>query len=332
MSEARRPSLALVTIAALGFVALTADLWASDLPLWLTLDGQSYLLPNLTRPVALRPYDTASLRALGESRVTQLIATPIPFGPLQTDVHSPLAPPSKQHVLGTDEVGRDVASRLIHGTRTSLWVGLLASGLASILGLLLGSVAGYSGGRTDAALARSLEVLQTFPTLFLLIAVVAVFPHAGLGAVVISFGLTRSAEVARLCRAEAARVRKLDFVLASQALGSSGWRTLRVHVLPFALGPALVAGALGIGSAILVESALSFLGLGAPPPTPSWGELLMQAREHPTAWWLSTTPGILIWVTVLACNGVADHARSGLRPDERSKARHPPRAPEIAGA
>ena len=292
--------------------ALLADALASDLPLFVTLDGKSFVLPCLTHPIALRGLDNTALAKLGPERVTSLWRPLIPFGPARTDVTSALAAPSSTHWLGTDSVGRDVLARIVHGARVSLAVGLLSTVLAALIGLLVGALAGYGGGPADSVLARLMEVVQTFPALFLLLGLLALAPSAGIVTLIAVLGLTRWVEMGRLARAETLRVRGLDYVLAARSLGSPPWRTFVVHVLPAAAGPVLVAASLLVGSMVLLESSLAFLGLGAPPPTASWGELLSQARSAPAAWWLTLGPGTCIFLVVVGCNVLGEGLREAL--------------------
>ncbi|MBS2030263.1 MAG: ABC transporter permease [Deltaproteobacteria bacterium] len=292
--------------------ALLADALASDLPLYLELDGTRFVLPCLTHPLPLRGLDNAALQKLPANRVGALWLPPIPFGPARTDVTAALAPPSSTHWLGTDSVGRDVLARVVHGARVSLAVGLLSTALATLIGLLLGALAGYGGGVTDVLLARSMEVVQTFPALFLLLGLLALVPSAGIVTLIAVLGLTRWVEMGRLARAETLRVRTLDYVLAARALGSPPWRTFAIHVLPAAAGPVLIASSLLVGSMVLLESSLAFLGLGAPPPTASWGELLSQARGAPAAWWLTLGPGTCIFLVVVGCNVLGEGLREAL--------------------
>lgn len=317
MGEAfwRRPRhrLAAGVLALFVGLALGADLLASDLPLAVRLDGALYLLPAVTRPVALRGEDNGSLARLRGTRVALLLLPPLPQGPLQTDVHAPpLSAPSRRHLLGTDGVGRDVLARLIHGARASLAVGLCATLIAAAVGLLLGALAGFAGGAVDALLSRGMEVVQTFPALLLLLCAMALYPHAGMGVLIVVLGLTRWVEMGRQARAEAGRVAAQEYVLAARALGSPERRTFVVHVLPAAAGPVLVSASLAVGSTILLESALSFLGFGTPPPAPSWGELLGQARGTPAAWWLALPPGLCIFLVVSACNVLGEGLRHAL--------------------
>lgn len=307
----RRHRIAAAVLALFGLLALAAPVLASDLPLAVTLDGQRYWLPCLTRPPALAGLTNARLQRL-QGRVDGLWLPPIPFGPAQTDLLHALAPPSGQHLLGTDRVGRDVASRLIHGGRASLAVGLFATLFAALVGLLVGALAGFLGGAWDAVLARAMEVVQTFPVLFLLLGVMALAPGAGLWTLIAVLGLSRWIEMGRLARAEALRVRSLEYVLAARALGSSERRTFALHVLPAAAGPVLVSASLAVGGMVLIESALSFLGFGVPPPTASWGELLAQARATPNAWWLATGPGLSIFLVVAGCNVLGEGLRETL--------------------
>jgi peptide/nickel transport system permease protein len=315
----RSARLGVALLGLLVAVALGADLLASELPLAVRVDGQTYWLPALTRPPALRGERSATLR----QRAEWLWAPPVAFGPNETvaatleERDAPLPwPPGGAHRLGTDELGRDVLARLIHGARVSLLVGFGAMALALALGLALGTLAGALGGWVDAAISRLIELTLTFPTLLFLIALFAVLRVASLAPLILVLGLTRWAEIARLVRAEVLRLTALDFVAAARALGAGRARIVWVHLLPNAIGPALVAATFGVASAILLESALGFLGLGAPPPTASWGELLTQAHRyltHPGAWWLAVFPGLLIVLTVISVNWVGEGLQRALR-------------------
>lgn len=315
-----RGKLALWAVAGLIAVAIAADLLASDLPLAVRQGGVSHWLPMLTRPLELRGATQQSL----EQNAEWIWRTPVPWGPNQTfaantvqrDTPPPWGP-DRAHWLGTDELGRDVLARLIHGARVSLTVGLFSMALCVLLGLLLGGLAGYYGGKTDAVISRLTEVMITFPTLFFVLAVLGLLRITSLIPLVVVIGFTRWTDIARLVRAEVLKLKGLDFITASRALGLSDARILLRHLLPNALSPVLVAATFGVASAILIESALSFLGLGAPPPTASWGELLTQAHRyltHPGAWWLAVFPGLCIAVTVLALNELGEALRRLLDP------------------
>lgn len=301
-------------------VALGADLLASDQPLAMRLDGELFLLPNLTRPTALLAHDNQSLGALlRPERGDWLISPPVPFGPYQTDLSLPSlpAPPDGRHLLGSDEVGRDVLSRLIHGTRVSLAVGFASVALYVAIGLLLGALAGYYGGAADAVISRAIEVMLTFPTILLALAVVALVERPTLLLLILVLGLTRWPDVARLVRGEVLRIKALDYTQAARVLGFTDARILLRHILPNAMGPVLVAATFGIANAVLIESGLSFLGFGAPPPTASWGELLTQAHRYavsPGAWWLALFPGAAIFLTVGAFQLAGEALREGFDP------------------
>lgn len=315
-----RGRLALGAVAGLLFIALAADLLAADLPLAARVDGQTYWLPMFTRPVPMRG---ATQQSLAE-KADWIWRTPVPWGPNQTFAANPMVRdtpppwgPDGAHWLGTDELGRDVLSRLIHGARVSLTVGLLSVALCVIIGLLLGGLAGYYGRGVDAVISRITEIMITFPTLFFVLAVLGLLRISSLTPLVFVIGFTRWTDIARLVRAEVLKLKGLDFITASRALGVSDARILVRHLLPNALSPVLVAATFGVASAILIESALSFLGLGAPPPTASWGELLTQAHRyltHPGAWWLAVFPGICIAATVLALNELGEALRALLDP------------------
>ncbi len=307
--------LAATVVLALAGVALCADLLAADLPLLLRLDGRLFVLPNLTEPAELRHHDDASLlAALGPE--DWLVPTPL-RGPASIDLAARLTPPSAAHPLGTDGVGRDVAARLVHGARISLAVGFVAVGLYVLIGLFFGALAGFYGGLVDLVVTRVLEVMLVFPTFFLVLTVMGIVERTSIWLVMAVIGLTGWPGVARLVRGELLRLRDLDFVIASRALGASDARILLRHLLPNALGPVFVAATFGVAGAILTESALSFLGFGTPPPAASWGELLTQAYDYavsPGAWWLTIFPGLAIFTTVTAYNLVGEGLRDALDP------------------
>lgn len=311
--RAARP--ALVLLGGLLLAALGADLLASDLPLAVRVDGQTHLLPSLSRPAVLRGRNQTTLAPAAE----WMVRTPIPFGPAQTIAATgelrdgpPPWGPDAAHWLGTDELGRDVAARLVHGARVSLFIAFFTVLIAVGVGMLVGGVSGYLGGATDAVLSRVLEVMTTFPLVFFLIALLAVLRTQSLWPLVLALGLTRWTDVARLVRAEVLKLKTLDFVLAARAMGAGAPRIIVRHLLPNALGPVLVTATFGVAAAILLETALSFLGLGVAPPTASWGELLTQAHRtlvHPGAWWLAVFPGVCIAGTVLAVNALGEALR-----------------------
>ncbi|MBI1734257.1 MAG: ABC transporter permease [Candidatus Rokubacteria bacterium] len=237
-----------------------------------------------------------------------------PWDPHRPDVKRMLEEPSVRHLLGTDQLGRDVLSRMIYGARVSLAVGFVAVGIATAIGLLLGAVAGYRGGSVDAAIMRLVDLMLVFPSFFLLLAVLA-FLRPSIWTIMAVIGLTSWMRVARLVRAEFLALKEREFVLWSHAIGASGFRIVWRHILPNALAPVLVAMTLGIPAAILTESGLSFLGLGVQPPYATWGNILNEGKDAiEIAWWLSFYPGLAILVTVLSYNLFGEGIRDALDP------------------
>ena len=237
-----------------------------------------------------------------------------PYDPTALNVDALLLPPSMEHPLGTDALGRDVLSRMLYGGRVSLWVGFVAVGLSVSIGLCLGLLSGYAGGLVDELIMRGVDVMLCFPSFFLILAVIA-FLEPSLLNIMIVIGLTSWMGVTRLVRAETLSLKQRDYVQAARVAGARPMRILFFHVLPNALAPVLVAATLGVASAILVESSLSFLGLGVQPPTPSWGNILMEGKEViEIAPWLSVIPGTAILLTVLGYNLLGEALRDILDP------------------
>jgi len=220
--------------------------------------------------------------------------------------------------LGTDDFGRCVFSRLIYGSRVSLSIGILAMLLALTIGAVWGTVAGYAGGATDAVLMRTVDGLMAFPRLFLLILVVAVWPTSpSVPMVVLVLGFLSWMEVSRLVRGQILTLKGRDFVLASRQMGASHTHLMFRHLLPNAMGPVLVDATLRIGGTILVEAALSFLGLGVQPPTASWGNMIAAGKDVPLdAWWMTTFPGIAIIVTVMTFFLIGEGLQETIRQEE----------------
>lgn len=247
-----------------------------------------------------------------------VIALAAPFLPLPDpytiNADAVLASPSLKHLFGTDELGRDVLSRVIYGARISLWVGFVSVGIAIFLGTLLGSVAGYYGSWVDGLTMRFVDVMLCFPTFFLILAVIA-FLEPNIGTIMAIIGLTGWMGVCRLVRAEFLSLKERDFVQSARALGVGNARIIVRHILPNSLTPVMIAAVLGIAGAILTESALSFLGIGVQPPTPSWGNILTSGKDNiQIAWWLSLFPGLAILVTVLSYNLLGEGLRDALDP------------------
>jgi len=248
--------------------------------------------------------------------LTPLLA---PFDPAaQGDlVTGRLLPPSREHLLGTDQFGRDQLSRLLYGARISLAIGLVAVAVAVTLGTVVGALAGYVGGWLDAVLMRMVDMVIAFPRLVLLIAIVALF-QPSIVLIMVILGLTQWPHIARIVRGEVRSVREREFILAGRALGFGPGRLLFRHILPNAMAPLVVAATLGVGDAIVVEAVLSFLGLGVRPPTPSWGGMVAEGRGHMLgAWWLTAVPGLAIVTVVLSFNLAGDALRDALDPRRR---------------
>ncbi|PIP07039.1 MAG: peptide ABC transporter permease [Syntrophobacteraceae bacterium CG23_combo_of_CG06-09_8_20_14_all_50_8] len=237
-----------------------------------------------------------------------------PYDPGEINLKIVLAPPSGSHPLGTDQLGRDVLSRMIWGARISLKVGFVATGLAILIGTLLGAVAGYYGKWIDAAIMRAVDIMLCFPTFFLILAVIA-FLEPSIWNIMIVIGLTGWMGITRLVRADFSSLKQRDFVLAARSIGAGDLRIIFRHILPNAMASVLVAATLGVAGAILTESALSFLGIGVQPPTPSWGNILTAGKDNiDIAWWLSLYPGLAILITVLGYNLLGEGIRDSLDP------------------
>lgn len=237
--------------------------------------------------------------------------------PLEPDLKNILASPSLSHPFGTDTLGRDVFSRVIYGSRISLLVGFVSVGIATIIGILIGAVSGYYGGIIDELIMRFVDLMMCFPTFFLILAVIALL-EPSIWNIMIVIGLTSWMGIARLVRAEILSIKSKEYVLAAKAQGFPGRRIILWHILPNAMSPVYVVATLGIGGAILTESALSFLGIGVQPPTPSWGNILTQAKDNiEVAWWLSLYPGLAIFLTVMGYNLLGEGLRDIFDPRRR---------------
>lgn len=245
------------------------------------------------------------------SALTDVIA---PYDPAAIDVDNILAPPSREHLLGTDELGRDVLSRMLYGAGISLKVGFVSVGIAVLVGTVLGAVAGYYGGAVDTIVMRLVDIMLCFPSFFLILAVIA-FLEPSIFNIMAVIGLTSWMGITRLVRAEFLSLKERDFVQAARAMGAGPLRIIFIHILPNAMAPVLVAATLGVASAVLTESALSFLGIGVQPPTPSWGNMLTQGQAVlGIAWWLSFFPGMAILLTVLGYNLLGEGIRDAIDP------------------
>ncbi len=241
-----------------------------------------------------------------------------PYDPLQQNFRKALQPPSAEHLFGTDDVGRDILSRVIYGARISLRVGLIAVSISLSLGVLLGLIAGYYGGWVDTLISQVTDILLAFPGLLLALAIIAVLGPS-LFNVMIAVGIGNIPVYIRVTRASTLSVRERDYVLAARTIGCRETGIMLRYVLPNVVPPILVLATLGVAGAILTAAGLSFIGLGAQPPTPEWGAMLTQGRQYlQRAWWFTLFPGLAIMVTVLAINTFGDALRDALDPRLRT--------------
>jgi len=264
-------------------------------------------------PYKLDATDYKSMCATGKA--DKAIFAPVPYGFGRTELAVREQPPGKQHWLGTDDVGSDVLCRLIHGSRISLSVGFVAVGISCLIGIFIGSMLGYFGGKVDFAGMRVVEIMMAIPTFFLIITIVAFFPRSLLNIMII-IGITSWTGDARFIRAEFFKLRNQDFVQSARALGLPLRSILFRHMLPNGIAPVLVNATFGIAGAIFIEAALSFLGFGVAPPTPSWGQMLSLgvSTTGRFLWWLTLFPGLAIFLTVLAYNLVGEGLRDAIDP------------------
>jgi peptide/nickel transport system permease protein len=249
--------------------------------------------------------------------VVMAVAAPVlaPYDPLKSDFRSMTKPPTERHVFGTDQIGRDVLSRVIHGSRASLTVALGAVLFGTTLGALWGLVSGYLGGRFDLVSQRMIEFLQSFPDLILAMAI-AMALGAGFGTVIVAIAITRIPFGGRVIRAVVLSLKQMSYVEAARGVGASVFRVMLRHILPQCIAPYLILATTHLGVAIVIEAALGFLGVGIPPPTPTWGNMLADSLNAGLVppWWLVLFPGAAITLTVLAFNLLGDGIRDSLDP------------------
>ncbi|HEY3304855.1 MAG TPA: ABC transporter permease [Candidatus Binatia bacterium] len=297
-------------------VAAGADFLANNKPYYMVYQGRTYFpvfRSGLVR-FGLAQWQPELLNVDFKTiAAARIVFPPVPYLASDIDLTAPFEEPSARHWLGTDKLGRDVMAGLVHGSRISLSIGFVAVGIALMVGVVLGALAGYFGSWIDLIVSRIFEIMLTLPTLFLLIAIAAMFPPSIFLTMAI-IGLTGWVGIARFTRGEFLKIRNLDYVTAALALGVTARKIMFRHILPNALAPVLVSVVLGIAGAILIESSLSFLGIGVPADTVTWGSILNEARSNTFAWWLALFPGAAIFITVLSYYLVGEGLRDALDP------------------
>ena len=237
-----------------------------------------------------------------------------PYGYDDQNLKDRLTPPNSQYLLGTDNFGRDILSRIIYGSRISLQVGFIAVGISAIIGGALGAIAGYYGGKLDNFVMRAMDILLAIPSILLAISIVAAL-GPGLQNVMIAVGIGSIPSYARIVRASVLSIRDQEFVEAARAVGANDFRIITKHILPNAMAPIIVQATLGVAGAILSAAGLSFIGLGIQPPTPEWGAMLSSGREYlRDNWYVATFPGLAIMITIFALNLLGDGLRDALDP------------------
>jgi peptide/nickel transport system permease protein len=296
--------------------AVFADFLANDKPLYLHYQNSTHfpILRGYLVDLGLASWPRQLLN-VDYKKLDGAVAVfpPVPYRQTSVDLLAPLEPPSRTHWFGTDKLGRDVMAGMIHGSRISLSIGFVAVGIAVIIGIILGALAGYFGSWIDIAISRLFEIMLSIPTFFLLITVAAIF-RPSIFMTMMIIGLTSWVGIARFTRSEFLRIRNLDYVTAAISIGVSNRKVMFQHILPNALAPVIVSVVLGIAGAILVESSLSFLGIGVPAELVTWGSILNEASGATFAWWLAVFPGLAIFITVLAYYLVGEGLREVLDP------------------
>jgi len=303
--------IGLLVVSVLFFVALLAPLIANDNPYIYIVEDHIYFPIFFDYP-EIQGKDLRKEKYKGFK-----IFPPIAYSYSEYDLDSIVLPPGRRHFLGTDEQGRDLAARIIYGTRVSILVGFIAVSIYVLIGMIIGAIAGYYGGWVDIVISRFIEIVICFPTFFLILTMLALVGPSLVNVMVV-IGLTGWTGIARIIRGEFLKLREMDYVIASKALGSRNLRIILRHILPNSLAPVLVTATFGVASTILIESSLSFLGFGVQPPTPSWGDILSQSRDFiDFAWWLTLIPGLLIFITITAYNLVGEGFQDAIDPKSK---------------
>ena len=289
-------------------IALCAPLIANNKP-YIIIKNKALYFPII---IDYKQFEGVDLKKIDGYK----LFPPIPYSYSEYDLNAIVVPPSSRHLLGTDEQGRDLAARMIYGTRVSIFVGFVAVFIYVTIGIIVGALAGFYGGWVDIIISRIIEIVMCFPTFFLILTILALWGQSLLN-VMIVIGITGWTGIARIVRGEFFKLREQDFVVASRALGSKDWWIIFKHILPNAMAPVMVSATFGIASTILIESSLSFLGFGVQPPTPSWGDILSQSRDFiDFAWWLTLIPGFAIFITITSYNVVGEGLQDALDPKQ----------------
>lgn len=311
-------------VCTMALIAVFADFLANDKPIVASHNG-SIIFPVLKSygtGLGITEWDKEYVNADWKSlQYDWVVFPPIPYSPSTTDKHLVSLKdraPSSKHFLGTDDIGRDVSAGLVHGSRYALSIGFVAMGIASVIGIFIGAIAGFFGGRIDLYASRLIEIVITFPRFFLIITIVAMVEQGGLWLIMGLIGITGWTSIARFMRGEVLRIRNLDYISSATALGFSTPRIIFRHIMPNAIAPVMIYVAFGIVAAILLESALSFLGFGVPPTVVTWGSVLFKARSSTYSWWLAVFPGLLIFITVSAFQLIGDALRDATDPRLRA--------------
>lgn len=302
----------------LATLALSADFIANEKPYYVKINGKTYfpILRSYAVNLGLAQWPKGLINIDYRTlEYESALFPPVPYLPHRIDLTRPFEQPSREHLLGTDRLGRDVLSGIIHGARISISIGLVAMGIATTIGITIGAIAGFFGGWIDMLINRVFELMLSIPTFFLILSVVAFVESPSIFYIMVIIGLTSWVGIARFTRNEFLKAKSLDYVTAAIALGASHNRTMFRHILPNTIAPVIVAVVFGIAGAILIESGLSFLGIGIPADTITWGSILNEARGNTFAWWLAIFPGLAIFTTVLAYNLLGQGLRDAMDPN-----------------
>lgn len=316
----RLAMISLYIVVFLVFLALIADFLASSKPIYAVYKGETYfpVVKDYLNSLGVSKWDPGLINVNwktldDENKLESVIWSPVPYGSREIDLSNVYSPPGGDHYLGTDGIGRDLLAGLIHGSRVSLSVGFVAAGIAILIGIVMGSLAGFYGGKVDLTIMRFVEIMMTFPLFFLIITIVAIY-GSSIWYIMAAIGFTTWTGDAKLIRGEVLKVRNMEYITAANSIGLPNKQIILRHVIPNAIAPVLVSGAFAIAGAILLEAGLSFLGFGVAATTVTWGSLLNEARGSANAWWLAIFPGFMIFIAVVSYNLIGEGLRDALDP------------------